>query len=85
VHHFGLPMVSGLVAREEEDIDELTRRNRFLKVLDGLLLGAEARALLVMKPAQLLKDLCVIRVAFENARVGRLGRVVLCNISGMTW
>jgi hypothetical protein len=50
-----------------------------------LLLTAEARALLVVKPSQLLKDLGVIGIAFENARVGRLGRVVLDKISGITW
>jgi len=38
-----------------------------------------------MEPAQLLEDLRVIWIALENASVGRLGRVVLCKISGMTW
>jgi hypothetical protein len=64
---------------------ELTGSNGFLQVLDGLLLAAEASALLVVKPTQLLKDLGVIGIAFENARVCRLGRVVLWKISGMPW
>ena len=50
-----------------------------------MLLAAEARALLVVKPAQLLKDLGVIGVTFENASVSRLGRVVLRKVSGLPW
>jgi hypothetical protein len=64
---------------------ELTRSNGFLQVLDSLLLAAEARALLVVKPAQLLKDLGVIGITFENAGVSRLGRVVLRKVSGLPW
>ena len=83
-HHFDLPIVSKTVFCQEDRIG-LTRGNRFLQVLNGLLLTAKARALLVVKPSQLLKNLGVIGIAFENARVGRLGRVVLDKISGITW
>lgn len=55
----------------------LTRGNRLLQVLDGLFLTAEARALLVVKPAKLLKNLGMVWVAFKHARVGGLGGVVL--------
>jgi hypothetical protein len=83
-HHFGLSTVSEIVSCQGDRV-ELTRGNRFLQVLDGLLLTAEARALLMVKPSQLLKNLGVVGIAFENARVGGLGRVVLYGISGMSW
>lgn len=54
-----------------------TRSNRFFKILNSLLLTAEACALLVVEPAQLLKNLGVVRVALKHARVGRFGGVVL--------
>jgi hypothetical protein len=40
-------------------------------------LTTEAAALLVMKPSQLLKNLGMIRVSFENAVVSRLCAVII--------
>lgn len=53
----------------------LTRSNRFLEELDGLLLAREAVALLVVQPAQLLQNLGVVRVSVEHTLVGILGAV----------
>lgn len=55
----------------------LTRCDRLLEVFNGLLLTIEASALLVVQPAELLKDLCVIRIAIEHAHVRAFGGVVI--------
>lgn len=53
----------------------LTCGNRLLEELDGLLLACKAVILLVVQPAQLLQDLCVVRISIEYALVGILGTV----------
>lgn len=53
----------------------LTRSNRFLEELDGLLLARKAITLLVVQPPQLLQDLCVVRVSVQYALVCILGAV----------
>jgi hypothetical protein len=42
-----------------------------------LLLAAETVALLVMQPAKLLKDLCMLRVSVKHTSISRLGIVVI--------
>jgi hypothetical protein len=69
VHHFGLPHVSVCDAGDIVST-RLTGADRFLKVLNGTLLACEAVALLVMQPAKLLKDLCMVWVTFQNTHVG---------------
>lgn len=51
--------------------------NGLLQELDSSLLALEAAALLMMKPAQLLQDLCVTRITFQNSLVRCLGTIVL--------
>ena len=58
-------------------LTSLTRTDRLLQILNRLLLAAETVALLVMQPAKLLKDLCMLRVSVEHTSVRRLGVVVL--------
>ena len=49
-----------------------TRIDGLLQVLNRLLLTGEARALLMMQPAELLEDLCVIRIAIKHTSVCKL-------------
>jgi hypothetical protein len=58
-------------------LTSLTRTDRLLQILNRLLLAAETVALLVMQPAKLLKDLCMLRISVEHTSIGRLGIVVL--------
>ena len=78
------------VLRMALSVATLTRVDRFLEVLDRLLLAIEAGALLVMEPAQLLQDFGVVGIALEHARICGFGRVVLsrcqsgsCNVAGV--
>lgn len=67
-HHFDLPRVS--VANCETDhFDKFTGADRFLQVLNRLFLAAETDTLLVVQPAKLLKDLCMIRVSVQHTPV----------------
>lgn len=43
--------------------------NRLLQVFNGLFLAVEAGALLMVKPSQLLKDLGMVGVTLNHARV----------------
>jgi hypothetical protein len=63
-------------------LTSLTRADRLLQVLNRLLLAAEAVALLVMQPAKLLKDLCMLRISVKHTSIGRFGIVVLKRLSG---
>ena len=56
---------------------EITCGNRLLKILDSLLLAAEAGALLMMQPTELLQDLSVVGIAVEDAHICALGCVVI--------
>jgi hypothetical protein len=49
----------------------------FFKVLNRLLLAAEAVALLVMQPAKLLKDLCMIRIPVEHTAISQFSIVII--------
>lgn len=60
---------------------ELTGGDGLLEVLDCLFLVGEAAALLVVEPAELLKDARVVGVALEDAVVGGLGIVILAGVS----
>jgi hypothetical protein len=62
-------------------LTSLTGTDGFFKVLNRLLLAAEAVALLVMQPAKLLKDLCMLRISVEYTPIRRLGIVVLKRLS----
>jgi hypothetical protein len=55
----------------------LVRVDRLLEVLYRLLLAAEAGALLVVQPSELLQYLGVVGIAVEDTHVGALSRVVL--------
>lgn len=50
----------------------LTSTDRLLQILNGLLLAGVVVALLVVEPSELLKDLGMVGVAFQNAPVGNL-------------
>lgn len=54
-----------------------TCADRLLKILDGTVLALIGVALLVMQPAELLKDLGVIRRVVQDALVCSLGAVKL--------
>ncbi len=75
-HHFDLPRVSGWNVGLSVSTS-LTRTDRLFQILNSLLLAAETVALLVMQPAKLLKDLCMLRVSVEHTSIRRLGIVVL--------
>jgi hypothetical protein len=49
---------------------QLTGIDRLLQVLNGLLLAAEAGALLVVQPPELLQDFGVVGVSLKNTCVG---------------
>ena len=75
-HHFDLPRVS-MWNVGRSFLTSLTRTDGLLQVLNCLLLAAETVALLVMQPAKLLKDLCMLRVSDKHTSISRLGIVVL--------
>ena len=75
-----LPRVNWYRAETEYE-RENTRANRLLQVLNRLLLAGEARALLVMQPAELLQDLGVVRVAVEHTSVSKFCIVKLRFVS----
>lgn len=54
-----------------------TRVDGLLQVLNRLFLTGEAWALLMMQPAELLEDLCVIRIAIKHTPVSKFGVVDL--------
>lgn len=54
-----------------------TCADRLLEILDSTVLALIGVALLVMQPAELLKDLGVIRRLVQDALVCRLGAVKL--------
>lgn len=63
--------------RRNRDRVILTGADRFLQILDGMFLAAESGALLVMQPAKLLQNFCVIGVSVKNPSIRRLCRVIL--------
>lgn len=76
VHPFGLGL--WLDERYVGRLDATrTRIDRFLEILDCLLLAAETGALLVMEPTKLLQHLGVCWVTLEDTSVRLLGGVVL--------
>lgn len=77
VHRFGLTKRLDLRLSVVAHISYLTRIDRFLKVLNRLLLTAEAGALLVVEPAELLEYFGVVWITLKDAGVRRLGGVVL--------
>jgi hypothetical protein len=79
-HHFDLPRVSVWTVGQII-LRSLTRTDRLLQVLNRLLLATEAVALLVMQPAKLLKDLCMLRISVEHTSIGRFGIVILKGLS----
>ena len=67
-HRFDLPRVS-VWSAGRSFLTSLTRADGLLQVLNCLLLAAETVALLVMQPAKLLKDLCMLRVSVEHTSI----------------
>jgi hypothetical protein len=55
----------------------LTRCDRFFQILDCLFLASKALALLVVEPAELLQNLCMLWVAIKNATICSFGIVKL--------
>lgn len=55
----------------------LTGADGFLQILNGMFLAAESGALLVMQPAKLLQNFCVIGVSVKNPSIRRFCRVIL--------
>jgi hypothetical protein len=82
-HHFDLPRVSVSVWDDVGQITltSLTGTDGFFKVLNRLLLATEAVALLVMQPAKLLKDLCMIRIPIEHTAISQFSIVILQHLS----
>ena len=56
---------------------KLTSCNGLIEVLDCFFLAGNRVALLMMQPAQLLKDLCVLRITLQHPLVGLLSAVIL--------
>jgi len=79
-HHFDLPRVS-VWDVGQITLTSLTGTDGFFKVLNRLLLAAEAVALLVMQPAKLLKDLCMIRIPIEHTAISQFSIVILQHLS----
>lgn len=55
----------------------LTRADGFLQILNGVFLAAESGALLVMQPAKLLQNFCMVGVSVKNPSIRRLCGIVL--------
>lgn len=55
----------------------LTGADGFLQILNGVFLAAESGALLVMQPAKLLQNFCMVGVSVKNPSIRRLCGIVL--------
>jgi hypothetical protein len=62
VHRSGLKKAVSHMRGVRDQGTKLTRSHRLFEILNSLLLACVIRALLVVQPAELLKDLGVIRV-----------------------
>jgi len=53
-------------------VARLTSIDRLLEIVNSSLLGGEAATLLMVEPAKLLENLCVLRVPIKDAQIRSL-------------